>query len=531
MKQLHNTIFRVAHIATAESSTLRYRPVLLRGPALIGCGLFKVLVKPLLDLKNPKFHRAVAIILAVLIACRTWMMTTLPHIDTSESRYAEISRKMLETSDWITPQFDYGIPFWAKPPLSMWMSGLGMNLFGVSEFGSRVFIFLSALAVLLIVYRAAKREGSSTSGLVAATILMGMPLFYYCSAAVMTDLVLALGTTMSMTGFRDAILGKSRSQGYLFFSGLAVGLLSKGPLVLVLAFPPLVGWALLTKNWRNAWQFLPWVTGTLLMLVIALPWYIAAEIKTPGFLDYFIIGEHWKRFFVRGWPGDLYGNAHSETPGTIWLHLLMVTFPWCLALFAIPRIGCISAGKAMLTDNGRILYWSLWALWPVVFFTPSRNIIATYPLPALPPLAILLAEIFQNHFTRESSRRFHPFHPALVFPTLGFYVVAAAISAFAPALLPKRTEREVVKAFHKECEAGDRLLYYGRRRYSIEFYSGGKVEQTESPEVLIEAIGAPERLFVAATERSFRQIPLNLQHRLILVLRREGRASSLYVER
>jgi hypothetical protein len=45
------------------------------------------------------------------------------------------------------------------------------------------------------------------------------------------------------------------------------------------------------------------------MLAIAVPWYWAAELKASGFLRYFQIGEHYKRFLIPGWDGDLYGNG------------------------------------------------------------------------------------------------------------------------------------------------------------------------------------------------------------------------------
>ncbi len=459
-------------------------------------------------------------------------MVTLPHIDTSESRYAEISRKMVETGDWITPQFDYGIPFWAKPPLSMWMSAAGMEIFGTNEFGSRIVIFLTSLGVLAIVARAARREMGATTGLVAAAILMGMPLFFYCSAAVMTDLALALGTTLAMTSFRAALLEKSRLHGYLFFTGLAIGLLAKGPLALVLIAPPVFGWTLLGKRWREVWRSIPWFTGTLLMLALALPWYIAAEHKTPGFLDYFILGEHWKRFVVRGWQGDLYGNAHSETPGTIWLHLLMVTFPWCLGLLALPFRRWREAKALALANDGRVLYWALFAIWPIVFFTPCRNIIATYPLPALPPLALLLAELAGSiRARREPTKRFHPFHRGLVIPCAAFTVVAAGVCALAPSFLPKRNEREIVQGYESRRSKDDKLVYFGARRYSAEFYSGGKAGWTESVTVVQEKLDARGRLYVAATERNFGRLPSAIQQRLQPVMKRGAKETTLYMER
>lgn len=75
-------------------------------------------------------------------------MILVPVKDTTEARYAEIARKMLETGDWITPQFEYGVPFWGKPPLHTWLSAAGMGAFGVNEFAARLPIFALACALL-----------------------------------------------------------------------------------------------------------------------------------------------------------------------------------------------------------------------------------------------------------------------------------------------------------------------------------------------------------------------------------------------
>lgn len=472
------------------------------------------------------------ILLSTLITCRVVMMISFPHTDSSEARYAEISRKMVETGDWLTPQFDYGVPFWAKPPLSMWMSALGMEFFGVNEFGSRIFIFLAAMVILALVVRAVRKETDGTTGLLAATLLMGMPLFFYCSAAVMTDLALALGTTLAMVAFRIAVREGSRPWGYAFFLGLAIGLLAKGPLALVIALPPVAGWVVLTGSWKKVLQSLPWISGTLLMLLLSVPWYLAAEANTPGFLNYFIIGEHWKRFMVRGWQGDMYGNAHSETPGTIWAYLLMVTFPWCLGFLAVPFRKWREARGWALANEGRGLYWLLWAIWPVMFFTPSRNIIATYPLPALPALAILLAGLVRPREGKIFTwKRFDPFHPVIVWMSVGAVLIAAFGTLVAPQLAPKRTERELVEIFMNDFEDDDQLLYFGIRRYSAEFYSEGEAEHTNSPTVLVQKLDSPGRLFVATTTREFGALPASLQSRFMQITRWKDKRVNLYLER
>lgn len=76
----------------------------------------------------------------------------------------------------------------------------------------------------------------------------------------------------------------------------------------------------------------PWIKGALLMLALSLPWYLLAERQTPGFLHYFIVGEHFQRFTVKGWQGDLYGSGHASPLGTIWLYGLTMFLPWTLLL-------------------------------------------------------------------------------------------------------------------------------------------------------------------------------------------------------
>ncbi|WP_230370493.1 ArnT family glycosyltransferase [Paludibacterium denitrificans] len=64
------------------------------------------------------WQRTATYVLCALLILRLLTMWVIPLTDTTEARYAEIARKMLETGNWVTPQHDYGVPFWAKPPLS-----------------------------------------------------------------------------------------------------------------------------------------------------------------------------------------------------------------------------------------------------------------------------------------------------------------------------------------------------------------------------------------------------------------------------
>ena len=332
-------------------------------------------------------------VLFIFILIRLVSLGLYPLMDTTEGRYGEIARKMAEMNDWITPWFDTGVPFWGKPPLSFWMSALGIKLFGINEFAVRVPHFFAALLIVIISYDWAKR--SLVNPFYVIAILITSFLFMVSSGAVMTDMALCLGSTLSLRGFWLALYGaesdKKREQ-WIFFIGLSLMLLAKGPIGWVLVLLPISLWALYTDSIKTTWQGFPWIKGCILAIVVAMPWYLIAEQHTPGFLNYFFIGEHWQRFTVSGWKGDLYGTAHATHRGTIWLHLVLGTLPWSIIFPAIAWLYKQQINANKITKQAQLSQYLLLAgLAPCLFFTMSGNILWTYVLPGLPALALYLA--------------------------------------------------------------------------------------------------------------------------------------------
>ena len=88
--------------------------------------------------------------LTAVLSIRLLSLSSYPLMDTTEARYGEMARLMFETGNWITPQFDYGVPFWGKPPLFTWMSAAGVTLFGINEFALRFPHWLAGVFVILI---------------------------------------------------------------------------------------------------------------------------------------------------------------------------------------------------------------------------------------------------------------------------------------------------------------------------------------------------------------------------------------------
>lgn len=411
--------------------------------------------------------------LGVLLVVRVLAMFWVPLVDTTEARYAEIARKMLETGDWITPQFDYGVPFWGKPPLHTWMSALGMKIFGVGHFGARVFIMLSSLAVLSLCYVWVRKMRCRDEALVAIAVISSSVLFFGASAFVMTDMAMVLGTTLSMISFYVCVTDPTSRPlwGHFFFVGLAVGLLAKGPVAVVLTLIPLFLWLTVGNRWRWLTR-LPWITGLLITVMIALPWYLMAEIKTPGFLHYFIVGEHYERFVVSGWEGDLYGSGHARPKGLIWALWLAVFMPWTLFAASLILRGQQVLEVFRKDQTGWHSYLLVWALSPLILFTPAANILAAYVLPGIPAAAILLVSIWTKVFGKPNwitrlSLLLSMGGVAMIF------LILTALAFFSPNTLNLKTERELVT---KVLEASPEITvtYLGKRSYSAEFYTQGR---------------------------------------------------------
>jgi 4-amino-4-deoxy-L-arabinose transferase-like glycosyltransferase len=458
--------------------------------------------------------------LGVLLIVRLLWMAFMPLADSSEARYADIGRRMLALDDWITPWFDDGVPFWGKPPLHTWMTAAGLGVFGLNGLGARLPHWLAGMLVALVVWDWQRRDHGSARAQWTVALLWASAGFYIVAGAVLTDMALLLGLVLAQRGFWRGLHApdqQAQREGWLLFVGLAIGLLAKGPIALLLAGVPIAVWLVATRAFKRTWHRLPWLRGTLCMLAIALPWYMLAERKTPGFLNYFLIGEHWRRFTVPGWTGDLYGSAHLEARGMVWLFLLQACLPWTLLLPLLARGRRAYRRQTALQPPNRPtregLYLWAWVLWPCLFFTGSRNILWTYVLPALPALA-MLAAAWLDHDTR------HRRHERLL--ALGVLLTATLLVGVSARLVIDervKSARDVIAAFEDRRQTSDELLFVGGRQFSVAFYGQGRYQPLPDFEALAKRLDAASRphggrRFVALRRWVGAQAPPALQERL-----------------
>jgi len=216
---------------------------------------------------------------------------------------------------------------------------------------------------------------------------------------------------------------------------------------------------------------------------------ILAERATPGFLEYFFIGEHWKRFTEPGWQGDLYGNAHTSPKGKIWIEWL---------------------GNAHTSPKGKI-----WIEWLVAAFPLSVALITglgilTYVLPGLPATALLVASWYRPDPARPERRRViarFAFASAL-FPLFFLLVVLF----YLPRVWDRNSEVFLIEHLRKQDPAGtERLYYLYRRPFSAEFYSRGKARLLKSPSGMREVISPRTPVYFAVEAPYVKGLPADLK--------------------
>ncbi|MDP3311807.1 glycosyltransferase family 39 protein [Lutibacter sp.] len=404
-----------------------------------------------------------------LLLFRVVLNYSIPLMDKTEARYAEISRIMAETNDFVTPQIDYDVPFWAKPPLSTWFSSLSIKVFGENEFAVRFPYLLLNILVLLLIGRYAKEK--KLDFFIPAFILLTIPEFLIHTGVVSTDTALAFCVTLVMISFWEAVKTKENHLWkYVFFIGLGLGMLAKGPIIFILTIPPIFVWTLFFKEFKAVWKNFQWFLGILLFVIIAAPWYYLAELKTPGFIDYFIVGEHFKRFFDSSWQGDKYGFPKSQPMGMIWLFLIAFAIPWILLV-----IQKVWQKKLTILKDKWVLFLLLWLLWTPGFFTISKSLIHPYIMPVMVPIALLI-----TYWWDEFKNIKRIIYLALLFPLI------ALLFFIGTQFTPKSEFYINSDKYLIENNSKDNIpmYYWQTKSYSSQFYSKGIIKVIKNEQEL-----------------------------------------------
>jgi 4-amino-4-deoxy-L-arabinose transferase-like glycosyltransferase len=313
-------------------------------------------------------------------------------VGADEPRYAQIAREMLARRDWVTPTLQ-GQVWLEKPVLYYWQAMLSFSLAGVTGQVARIPAAADASILIAAIYFFLRRfrPGSEIDGAIVTATCAAMIGFARAAA---TDMPLASTLSIALLAwyaFYESRKNNIGSRGFLaaFYVFLALGTLAKGPVATVLASIIIIAFAAIQREWPAIRQTL-WIPGIALYLAIALPWYVAVQIRNPQFYRVFILQHNLGRF-----SQDLY---HHRQPSWFYIPVFLIAMmPWSLLLILalVDRGSALwSAGKENFRDprNSWQLFLLLWMFIPIVFFSASQSKLPGYILPAVPAGALVVAE-------------------------------------------------------------------------------------------------------------------------------------------
>ena len=305
--------------------------------------------------------------------------------DSDEAFYAESSREMVASGDWLTPHYNYE-PRFQKPVLYYWLTSATYLVTGPSEFGARLWAAIAGLGLVLVTAAAGRRWYDEATGLLAGAIVATSFGYFSIGRMALPDLPLTFCITLAIWAALVSTLEQERNPRkfvILAAVGLGLGFLMKGPVGIIIPLLVIVP-VLMIERRSIALEPSDILLGFVTMLAIALPWYVVMWITHGNsYLQSFFIGDNFERF----------ATDRFNDPRPWWFYLPVVAggmLPWTpLALAWLgPITQWLRGRRSIGTIDLRLL---MWAVLPLAFYSLSVGKQPRYVLPVLPPLALLLA--------------------------------------------------------------------------------------------------------------------------------------------
>jgi 4-amino-4-deoxy-L-arabinose transferase-like glycosyltransferase len=393
-----------------------------------------------------------SILVAVVLAVR-------PLLPIDETRYLSVAWEMWRRNDWLVPYLN-GSPYTDKPPLLFWGMLLGWRAFGVNQWWPRLLPPLFGLISVLLLMKLARRLSPETSDAAERTLpFLSGALWVTYSTVVLFDTLLTACVLLALIGVVDASRGRATRGWSACAAGIGLGLLAKGPVVLVHVLPVVLlapWWTADPQDSKRAANWRRWYLGAIaavaLGAALALAWALAAA----------------------GSQGSAYRNAilWEQTAGRI-THAFAHQRPWWWYLPLLPVI---------------LLPWILWRPWWRALARVCRR-------PIDVPARFALAWVVPGFFILSliSGKQVHYLIPLLPGVALLAGVASSrieakrqvlALSLVSPALLivahlagrgamERYDLRPVAHFLKREETSGRSIAYVGR--YSGEFHFLGRL--------------------------------------------------------
>ena len=284
--------------------------------------------------------------------------------DWDEINFAEISREMVASNDYLHPQMNYQL-FTEKPPLFFWLQAISMRFFGMNEMASRLPNAILGLLVLPILFLIGKKLKDQLFGFLWA-LTYGcaiLPHLYFKSGII--DPWFNFFIFLSLYGLINAhaeAIEKYRAIRWILFAGCmaAFAILTKGPAAMIII--GLCGATFIVinrfKKYFSIWKILLFVAATFFITAI---WFV---------VDFWQNGSKFiLEFTIRQW--ELF-TTKDAGHGGFFLYHVVVLFWGCFPITAFFIIGLMKKEENLSTNFTifkkwmKVLFWVVLILFSIV---------------------------------------------------------------------------------------------------------------------------------------------------------------------
>ena len=336
--------------------------------------------------------RACALLLLLALAAFLPGFSTLQPLDRDEPRFAQATKQMLETRDFVDIRFQ-GEARHKKPVGIYWLQSAAVSAgeaLGVPEARTQIWLYrlpslLGAVATVLLTYWALLAFVPARLALLGGALMVACVVLGVESRIAKTDAVLTATAVASLGALARVWLDWTRSLAFVpssrnwlvFWSATAVGILVKGPIV-----PMIWGLAILVLSitqgsfrWLKPLRF---GRGLLLCLVLVIPWFVAIMMKSGGSFLADSVGQDMLGKVAEG------QEKHWGPPG-LYLLFFFGTY-WPAAAFAAMAVPFAWRRRR----EPQILFLLAWLVpsWLVFEAVPTK--LPHYVLPLYPAITALL---------------------------------------------------------------------------------------------------------------------------------------------
>jgi 4-amino-4-deoxy-L-arabinose transferase-like glycosyltransferase len=366
----------------------------------------------------------------VVLCLALWVpgFFNIPPTDRDESRFAQATKQMLETGDYVRIENGrearnrkpIGI-YWLQVPPAALAQTLGLATTN-PIWPYRVPSALGGIFAVLATFLCWRRAIGDGAAFLAAAMLGGSVILSAEHMLAKTDAVLLAVTTVALSLLGRAYLSGSLSRygAAGFWLACGAGILIKGPVTPAVAGLTALSLALADRR-IGWWRQLRLAAGIPLMLIVVLPWLVAIGFATHG------------RFFSEAVGGDfgskLIGGSeeHGAPPG---LHLLLL--PLLIFPSTIPVLLSLAAAwRSRAEAVTRFLLAWLIPSWIVFELVPTK--LPHYTLPLYPALCLLAGRWVVDAGRIPSPRWLERL-------AIAAFIAVAAVLGFSAVALPWVTE-------------------------------------------------------------------------------------------